>query len=99
VLSGEEALAGTNVGETARFRSAIHAGQFHYGNIGGADRLDFTAIGSSVNYASRLMAAASELSIERAASMDIAAHLSPPASLAAEARLKGFDGLQKIYTY
>jgi len=99
VLAGERALAGTKVGETARFRSAIHAGQFHYGNIGGADRLDFTAIGRSVNYASRLMTASSELSIARAASMDVAGHLSPPVSLAGEARLKGFDGLHKVYTF
>ncbi|MEP4115196.1 MAG: adenylate/guanylate cyclase domain-containing protein, partial [Nitratireductor sp.] len=51
VLDSEKTLAGSAVGKTASFRSAIHAGRFHYGNIGGANRLDFTAIGRPVNYA------------------------------------------------
>jgi adenylate cyclase len=33
---------------------ALHVGTVHYGNIGAADRLDFTAIGSAVNLVSRL---------------------------------------------
>jgi len=99
VLRGEASLAGTEVGQTATFRSAIHAGRFHFGNIGGADRLDFTAIGPAVNYASRLLAAASQLSVARAASEEIAPYLSPAASLAGEVRFKGFEGLQKVCAY
>lgn len=33
---------------------AVHAGQVHYGNIGGTSRLDFTVIGSAVNTTARL---------------------------------------------
>ena len=33
---------------------ALHAGEVTYGNIGTADRLDFTVIGPAVNEAARL---------------------------------------------
>ncbi|MBR1122322.1 adenylate/guanylate cyclase domain-containing protein [Bradyrhizobium lablabi] len=36
------------------FGVALHVGEIHWGNIGAADRLDFTAIGSAVNLVSRL---------------------------------------------
>ena len=36
------------------FRAALHIGEILWGNIGAADRLDFTAIGPAVNLASRL---------------------------------------------
>jgi adenylate cyclase len=42
---GEEALG---------FGIALHAGDVMYGNIGAADRLDFTMIGPAVNLTSRL---------------------------------------------
>src|SRR5207245_9762628 len=36
------------------FGAALHLGEILWGNIGAADRLDFTAIGSAVNLVSRL---------------------------------------------
>jgi class 3 adenylate cyclase len=36
------------------FGAAVHLGEILWGNIGAADRLDFTAIGSAVNLVSRL---------------------------------------------
>jgi adenylate cyclase len=36
------------------FGAALHLGQVLWGNIGAADRLDFTAIGPAVNLVSRL---------------------------------------------
>jgi adenylate cyclase len=36
------------------FGAALHLGEMHWGNIGAADRLDFTAIGSAVHLVSRL---------------------------------------------
>jgi adenylate cyclase len=36
------------------FGAALHLGEMLWGNIGAADRLDFTAIGPSVNLVSRL---------------------------------------------
>jgi adenylate cyclase len=37
-----------------RFGAALHLGEIFWGNIGAADRLDFTAIGPAVNLVSRL---------------------------------------------
>jgi len=98
-MEGERKLAEAEVGKLVGFRSAIHAGRFHYGNIGGANRLDFTAIGQPVNYAARLLAAASDLSETRVASAATIEHLCLPARLAGETVFKGFDGLQPIYAY
>jgi class 3 adenylate cyclase len=36
------------------FGVALHLGEILWGNVGAADRLDFTAIGSAVNLVSRL---------------------------------------------
>jgi len=36
------------------FGAALHVGEIYWGNIGAADRLDFTAIGPAVNLVSRL---------------------------------------------
>jgi adenylate cyclase len=40
---------------------ALHIGTVHYGNIGAADRLDFTVIGPAVNLVSRIETAAKAL--------------------------------------
>jgi adenylate cyclase len=96
---GETKLTGAEVGKLVGFRSAIHAGRFHYGNIGGANRLDFTAIGRPVNYAARLLSAASELSATRVASAETARYLCLPARLAGEVAFKGFEGSQPVYAY
>ena len=40
---------------------ALHVGTVHYGNIGAADRLDFTVIGPAVNLVSRIEVAAKTL--------------------------------------
>jgi len=42
---------------------ALHVGQVIYGNIGAADRLDFTVIGPAVNLVSRLEAVAKSLDL------------------------------------
>src|SRR3954471_24785880 len=45
---------GDNTIEEFRFGLALHIGTVLYGNIGGANRLDFTCIGPAVNLAARL---------------------------------------------
>ncbi|MGH6898681.1 MAG: adenylate/guanylate cyclase domain-containing protein [Geminicoccaceae bacterium] len=52
---GEEALG---------FGIALHAGDVMYGNIGAADRLDFTVIGPAVNLAARLEGLCRELGLD-----------------------------------
>lgn len=98
-MEGESKLADAEVGRLLGFRSAIHAGRFLYGNIGGANRLDFTAIGQPVNYAARLLAAASDLAETRVASAIASGHLCRPPRLVGEVAFKGFEGLQPIYAY
>jgi adenylate cyclase len=41
---------------TTRFYLGLHAGEVFFGNIGSVDRLDFTAVGTAVNEASRIAA-------------------------------------------
>ena len=51
---------------------ALHVGTVHYGNIGAADRLDFTVIGPAVNLVSRIEAAAKALGRPIVMSADLA---------------------------
>jgi adenylate cyclase len=64
-----------HVGDTVerfRFGVALHVGQLLYGNIGGANRLDFTCIGPAVNLAARLEKIAGRLDRTVVASEDFA---------------------------
>ncbi len=99
VTEAEAALAGSPLGPRMSFRSAIHAGRFYYGNVGGANRLDFSAIGQPVRYAARLLQAASTLACNRVLSAQTAFCLGEAARPAGEIRFKGFPGMQAIYTY
>lgn len=99
VASAEDQLAASSLGDMVHFRSAIHAGRFHYGNVGGANRLDFTAIGRPVNYTARLLQAGNELACNRVASDLAADHLGERARLIGDLPFKGFEGRQLIYTY
>jgi len=51
----------SRTGQELRLGLALHVGDVAYGNIGGASRLDFTAIGAAVNLAARLEGIASKL--------------------------------------
>ena len=68
-----ESLANLEVQNVARtasgedpihFGVALHYGEISYGNIGGANRLDFTCIGPAVNLAARLETLTSTLGRE-----------------------------------
>jgi adenylate cyclase len=63
VLSGEPPL---------KIVVALHVGQVLYGNIGAADRLDFTVIGPAVNLVSRVEAVAKSLDLPIVVSDDFA---------------------------
>ena len=79
-LDGRAAMAGLNRDRAARgeealgFGIALHAGDVMYGNIGAADRLDFTIIGPAVNLTSRLERLCRELGLDLVVS-DIFARL------------------------
>ncbi|WP_136657651.1 adenylate/guanylate cyclase domain-containing protein [Nitratireductor sp. XY-223] len=99
VDEGAEALSKDALGDSVSFRAALHCGTFHYGNIGGADRLDFTAIGPPVNYTARLLSAATGLGCDKVASSDIASRAPGRCDNAGSAELKGFTGEQTIWRF
>ena len=54
---------------------SLHLGEVHYGNIGGATRLDFTVIGPAVNLASRAQGLCPKLGRRVLVTADVARHL------------------------
>lgn len=99
VIEGGEALEKEAAGNGVDFRAAIHHGTFHYGNIGGADRLDFTAIGPPINYTARLLSAATDLGCDRVLSTEVADLVPARCTVAGSACLKGFEGEQTIWRF
>ena len=91
-----DAHAGFSVAD-AGFRTALHLGRLHFGNIGASNRLDFTAIGPAVNLAARLLGAASELNADDVCSQEIARLLPDKTEFLDEVPLKGFEGNQPVY--
>lgn len=85
------ALATRNAGaaDPLRFGIALHVGEVAYGNIGAANRLDFTCIGRAINLAARIESVTSETGHDVLASEAFAALCSgfTPAGVH---RVKGF---------
>jgi adenylate cyclase len=80
-----------------RFRASLHLGDIHYGNIGSKSRLDFTAIGPTVNLAARLMSAADELDRDFVCS-EVFHHLVPQRTeVLGERMFKGFEHPHKVF--
>jgi adenylate cyclase len=75
---------------------ALHVGTAHYGNIGAADRLDFTVIGPAVNLVSRIENAAKMLGQPIVVSADLAAALDGFVSLGRH-RLRGLATPQELF--
>jgi adenylate cyclase len=75
---------------------ALHVGTAHYGNIGAADRLDFTVIGPAVNLVSRIENAAKMLGQPIVVSADLAAALDGVVSLGRH-RLRGLATPQELF--
>jgi adenylate cyclase len=75
---------------------ALHVGTAHYGNIGAADRLDFTVIGPAVNLVSRIENAAKMLGQSIVVSADLAAALDGFVSLGRH-RLRGLATPQELF--
>ncbi len=95
-----ESLAALNVrrgGDKLRFGLALHVGEVVYGNIGGAGRLDFTAIGPAVNVASRPEGLTSKLAVDIVASQEVAALTKRPLRDLGEFELKGVASAAHVY--
>jgi adenylate cyclase len=75
---------------------ALHVGTVHYGNIGAADRLDFTVIGPAVNLVSRIENAAKILGQPIVVSAELAAALDGVVSLGRH-RLRGLTAPQELF--
>ncbi len=80
------------------FVAALHVGPVVYGNIGSLDRLDFTVVGPTVNYVSRLEGVAKMLNRQAVCSHDVASAL--PADMVTslgKQMLRGFDEAQEVF--
>ena len=76
---------------------ALHLGEVMYGNIGTADRLDFTVIGPAVNLVSRIEAFSRDLDPPVVCSAHFAAVSEAPFRSLGQHRLKGIREPQEIF--
>jgi adenylate cyclase len=73
------------------FVAALHVGPVVYGNVGSLDRLDFTVVGPTVNYVSRLETMAKALGQRAVCSAEVAAAL--PAQTVSDLGTHGLKGI------
>jgi adenylate cyclase len=92
-LEGAGAAPGV---ERVRFGLALHIGAVLYGNIGGAERLDFTCIGPSVNLAARIEKLAGELGRTLLASAEFAARC-PALVPVGRFSIRGLEAAQRVF--
>jgi len=77
---------------------ALHYGSAIYGNIGAADRLDFTVIGPDVNLVSRIEAVAKSLDLPLVVSDDFARAYGAPLRSLGEHKLRGLEQPHELFT-
>ncbi|WP_193369219.1 adenylate/guanylate cyclase domain-containing protein [Pelagibius marinus] len=84
----------------AEFRCgiALHVGDVMYGNIGAADRLDFTVIGPAVNLVSRIEALNQDLAVPLVYSAAYAEHWTGQSRSLGVHKLKGIAEPQEVFT-
>lgn len=79
------------------FVAALHLGPVSYGNIGSADRLDFTVVGPTTNLTSRLEQFAKDSGHVAVCSAEFARHRPGRWTKVADKQLRGFDDPIGIY--
>jgi adenylate cyclase len=77
---------------------ALHCGDVFYGNIGAANRLDFTVIGPAVNEASRMEALCAPLGCSVVMSEAIASASPVPVRPLGRHTLRGLSGQRELFT-
>lgn len=75
----------------------LHSGEILYGNIGSAERLDFTVIGEAVNLTSRIAGMCGELQKAVLVSEDLAKQVPVKWENIGEHKLKGISSPKRIY--
>jgi class 3 adenylate cyclase len=80
------------------FGAALHLGEILWGNIGAADRLDFTAIGPAVNLVSRLEGLCRPLGRSVLISGAVAAETAAPLVPLGEHTLRGIAAPCAVFT-
>ncbi|MGB7205521.1 MAG: adenylate/guanylate cyclase domain-containing protein [Anderseniella sp.] len=80
-----------------RFGIAMHNGEVFFGNVGGADRLDFTVIGSAVNEAARLETLTKKVMRPIVMSQDVAKELSIQLDDLGKHELKGIADTVRVF--
>lgn len=98
-----DALQGLNTKRQERgdgplsFGVALHLGEVAYGNVGGSARLDFTAIGPSVNLASRIESMTGKLGKTVLLSDTLAKELTVPVKSVGLHELKGIAAPVELF--
>jgi adenylate cyclase len=77
---------------------ALHYGMVIYGNVGAADRLDFTVIGPAVNLVSRIEAIAKSLDLPLIVSDDFASAYGETLKSLGRHQLRGLDLPHELFT-
>jgi adenylate cyclase len=83
--------------QAIQFGLALHVGDIAYGNIGGASRLDFTAIGPAVNLAARIEGLTGKLGRPLAVSEALAKLVKRPLEEVGVFELKGVTAPQRVF--
>jgi adenylate cyclase len=81
-----------------RFGIGLHVGDVTYGNIGTAERLEFTVIGAAANLASRIEGMTRTLHVPIVMSSEFAAEYPGEVRSLGRHTLRGLDGRRELYT-
>ena len=93
-----EGLRGCTVeGQSLRAGIGLHIGTVMYGNVGSADRLDFTVIGPATNMAFRLEALTKQLGRPVLASHAFADAVDMPLVSLGKQPIRGFQDIEEVF--
>jgi adenylate cyclase len=97
LAAADEALAAMTALAPLDIGLALHVGELAYGNIGGSNRLDFTAIGAAVNIAARLEGLTAKLGKTLVVSEDFARMTSRATDELGSFDLKGVPAPVRVF--